>query len=41
MSIYQIREEATANKDMDTFATTIHDDFEFISHQDGTTWNRE
>jgi len=41
MSIYQIREEASANKDMDAFAATIHDDFEFISHQDGTTWNRE
>jgi len=31
MSIYQIREEATVNKDMDSFAATMHDDF--VTHE--------
>ena len=41
MSIFKTHEEATKNKDIDAYAATLHDDYEFISHMDGMTMNRE
>ena len=41
MSIFEIHEEATKNKDIDAYAATLHEDYEFISHMDGMTMNRE
>ena len=41
MSIFETHEEATKNKDIDAYAATLHDDYEFISHMDGMTMNRE
>ena len=40
MSIFEIRKAAEDNKDADAFMETLHDDFEFISHIDGTTMGR-
>jgi len=40
MSIFEIRKVAEDNKDADAFMETLHDDFEFISHIDGTTMGR-
>ena len=41
MSIYEIHQKATKNKDIDAYAATLHDDYEFISHMDGMTMRRE
>ena len=41
MSIYEIHQKATNNKDIDAYAATLHDEYEFISHMDGMTMNRE
>ncbi|MBT67866.1 MAG: hypothetical protein CMO25_00495 [Thiotrichales bacterium] len=41
MSIYKTQETARQNRDLDAYAATIHDDYEFISHMDGMTMNRE
>ena len=41
MSIYEIHQKATKNKDIDAYAATLHNDYEFISHMDGMTMNRE
>jgi len=41
MSIFETHEAATKNKDIDAYAATLHDDYEFISHMDGMTMNRE
>ena len=41
MSIYKTQETARENKDMEAYAATLHDDYEFISHMDGMTINRE
>ena len=41
MSIFEIHTEARSNKDIDAYAATLHEDYEFISHMDGMTMNRE
>tara|TARA_B100001142_G_C14028580_1_gene537179 strand:+ start:83 stop:412 length:330 start_codon:yes stop_codon:yes gene_type:complete len=41
MSIFETHEKATKNKDIDAYAATLHDDYEFISHMDGMTMNKE
>ena len=41
MSIYEVQEAARKNKDMEAYAATIHDEFEFIMHLDNTKMNKE
>ena len=41
MSIFETHEEATKNKDIDAYAETLHDDYQFISHMDGMTMDKE
>ena len=41
MSIFEIQEAAQKNNDMEAYATTIHDDFEFIMHLDNSKMNKE
>ena len=41
MSIFETHEEATENKDIDAYAETLHDDYQFISHMDGMTMDKE
>ena len=41
MSIYKTQEAARENNDMEAYAATLHDDYEFISHMDGMTMNKE
>ena len=41
MSIFEIHTEARSNKDIDAYAATLHEDYEFISHMDGMTMNKE
>ena len=41
MSIYEAQEAAQKNKDIEAYATTIHDDFEFIMHLYNTKMNKE
>ncbi len=40
MSIYKAQAEAMDNKDMEAYAATLHDDFEFIMHQDNSKKNK-
>ena len=40
MPLYETRLNAFNNNDIDTYLNTLHDDFVFVSHQDGTTMNR-
>ncbi len=37
MSIYETRDNARESNDVEAFIDTIHEDFVFVSHQDGTT----
>ena len=41
MSIFETHEETTKNKDIDSYAETLHDDYQFISHMDGMTMDKE
>ncbi|MBT3457731.1 MAG: nuclear transport factor 2 family protein [Thiotrichales bacterium] len=41
MSIYKTQETARKNQDTEAYAATLHDDYEFISHMDGMTMNKE
>tara|TARA_B110000008_G_scaffold66616_1_gene67189 strand:+ start:158 stop:487 length:330 start_codon:yes stop_codon:yes gene_type:complete len=41
MSIFETHEEATKNKDIAAYAETLHDDYQFISHMDGMTMDKE
>ena len=41
MSIYEAQNNAQENNDMEAYSETLHDDFEFISHMDGMTMNKE
>ena len=41
MSIYKTQETARKNQDTAAYAATLHDDYEFISHMDGMTMNKE
>ena len=41
MSIYEAQEAAEKNKDIEAYAATMHDDFEFIMHLDNSKMNKE
>ena len=41
MSIYEAQEAAQKNKDIEAYAATMHDDFEFIMHLDNSKMNKE
>ena len=41
MSIFEIQEAAQKNKDIEAYAATMHDDFEFIMHLDNSKMNKE
>ena len=41
MSIYKTQETARKNLDIESYAATLHDDYEFISHMDGMVMNKE
>ena len=41
MSIYEAQNNARENNDMEAYSETLHDDYEFISHMDGMTMNKE
>lgn len=41
MSIYKTQETARKNLDIEAYASTLHDDYEFISHMDGMVMNKE
>ena len=41
MSIFEKQEIAMENKDLENYATTMHDDFEFIMHLDSSKKNKE
>ena len=41
MSIFETHEEATKNKDIAAYAETLHDDYQFISHMDGMTMDKD
>ena len=41
MSIYKSQEAARENNDMEAYAATLHDDYEFIMHLDNSKMNKE
>ncbi|HIF35147.1 MAG TPA: hypothetical protein EYG37_01080 [Candidatus Thioglobus sp.] len=41
MSIYEAQEASRENNDMEAYAATLHDDFEFIMHLDNSKMNKE
>ena len=41
MSIYKTQEAARENNDMEAYAVTLHDDYEFIMHLDNSRLNKE
>ena len=41
MSIFKTQEAAQEAKDMDAYAATMHEDFQFIMHQDNSKKNKE
>ena len=41
MSIYEAQEVSRENNDMEAYAATLHDDFEFIMHLDNSKMNKE
>ena len=41
MSIFEIQEAAQKNNDIEAYAATIQDDFEFIMHLDNSKMNKE
>jgi|TARA_Y100000385_G_C12790128_1_gene507267 hypothetical protein len=41
MSIYTSQDKARKNQDIEAYAATLHDDYEFISHMDGMVMNKE
>jgi len=41
MSIYKTQEAARENNDMEAYAATLHDDYEFIMHLDNSRLNKE
>jgi len=41
MSIFEIQEVARENNDLEAYAATLHDDFEFIMHLDNSKTNKE
>ena len=41
MSIFKAQEAAQEAKDMEAYASTIHEDFQFIMHLDNTKKNKE
>ena len=40
MSVYQAIEEAMRGKDPDRYIGLLHDDFQFVRHQSGTTMDK-
>ena len=41
MSIFKIQEAAQKNNDIEAYAATLHDDYEFIMHLDNSKLNKE
>ena len=41
MSIYQAQEAAREANDMEAYAATFHDDYQFIMHLDNSTMDKE
>lgn len=41
MGLYEKMEKATADRDAEAYIDLMHDDFQFVRHQTGTTMNRE
>ena len=41
MSIYKTQEAARENNDMEAYAATLHDDYEFIMHLDNTSMSKD
>ena len=41
MSIYKIQEAARENNDMEAYAATLHDDYEFIMHLDNSSMSKD
>ena len=41
MSIFETQEAARENNDLEAYAATMHDDFEFIMHLDNSKMNKE
>jgi len=41
MSLYEEIATARSNKNIDAYANLFHDDFKFISHQDGTSMDKQ
>ena len=41
MSIYKAQEASRESNDMEAYAATLHDDFEFIMHLDNSKMNKE
>ena len=41
MSLYEKTSAARKNKDIDGYASLLHEDFRFISHQDGSTMDKQ
>ena len=41
MSIYEKQEAARGSKDMDAYAATLHDEFEFVMHLDNSRKNKD
>ena len=41
MSLYERISTARKNKDIDGYASLLHEDFKFISHQDGSSMDKK
>jgi hypothetical protein len=41
MSIYKTQEAARENNDMEAYAATLHDDYEFIMHLDNSSMSKD
>ena len=41
MSIYKTQEAARENSDMEAYAATLHDDYEFIMHLDNSSMSKD
>ena len=41
MSIFEAQEAAQESNDMEAYAATLHDDYQFIMHLDNSSMNKE
>ena len=41
MSVYEAQEEAREANDMEAYAATLHDDYQFVMHLDNSKMNKE